>query len=355
MLDKKDTKHWRILVVDDESNNLQLLRQILKGKYNISMAINGTQAIEVAEKVKPDLILLDVMMPEMDGFEACKRLKSNTKTTHIPIIFVTAKTQVIDEKKGFELGAVDYITKPVSGPIVQARVATHLALYDQQRTLQIQVQQRTADLAESQKAAIHMLGEAGHYNDTDTGLHIWRMAAFAGALARQAGWSDSKSRQLEFAAPMHDTGKIGIPDSILKKPGKLDPKEWMVMKTHSQIGYDILSKSQTPLFQMAAEISLYHHERWDGTGYPEGLKGTDIPESARIVAIVDVFDALTSKRPYKEPWSIEKSVNEIRRSGGSHLDPRLVDCFVGILEEILRLKEDWDAREVDAEGGWASW
>ena len=254
-------KQWRILIVDDEPNNLQLLRQILKGKYQLSMATNGLQAIELVEKIKPDLILLDIMMPELDGYQTCIKLKAMAKTAAIPVIFITAKTDIQDEKYGFDIGAVDYITKPISGATVLARVKTHLALYDQQKAFQIQLQKRTSELAESQKAAIYMLGDAGHYNDTDTGLHIWRVAAYSAAIARQAGWPDSKAKQLEFAAPMHDTGKIGVPDEILKKPTKLNEDEWKIMQTHSKVGYDILSKSQTPLFQMAAEIALYHHEK----------------------------------------------------------------------------------------------
>lgn len=344
-------KPWRILLVDDEPNNLQLLRQILKGKYQLSMAKDGQQALEVTRDVKPDLILLDVMMPVLDGYRTCIALKSNPDTADIPVIFVTAKSDVFDEIQGFEAGAVDYITKPVSGPVVLARVATHLALYDQQKAMQVQVAQRTADLAESQKAAIHMLGEAGHYNDTDTGVHIWRMAAYSAELARRYGWSVSKARQLEFAAPLHDTGKIGIPDAILKKPGRLDAKEWEVMKTHAQIGYDILSKSRTPLFEMAADIALSHHERWDGTGYPNALAGDAIPESARIVAIADVFDALTMKRPYKDAWPIEKAQQEMLRGRGSHFDATMLDCFMDNLNIMIDIKAEWAEREkaVEAE------
>ncbi|MDC0602017.1 response regulator [Aliiglaciecola sp.] len=341
-------KNWRVLIVDDEPNNLQLLRQVLKDKYNISFASNGLEALEAAPRIKPDLILLDVMMPELDGYQTCIKLKADPRTENIPVIFVTAKSQVFDETKGFDVGAVDYITKPISGAIVQARVATHLALYDQNKAFQIQLRQRTAELAESQRTAIHMLGEAGHHNDTDTGLHIWRMAAYAGALARKSGWSVSRAKQLEFAAPMHDTGKIGIPDEILKKPGKLDEQEWVIMKTHAQLGFNILSKSKTPLFQMAAEIALHHHEKWDGNGYPNGLKGTDIPESARIIAIVDVFDALTTRRPYKEPWPIANALKEIQLSSGKHFDPHLASCFLAIADEIQGLKKEWDAREADS-------
>ncbi|NQZ08141.1 MAG: response regulator [Algicola sp.] len=342
---EQSDKLWRILIVDDEPNNLQLLRQILKSKYNISLATSGLQAIELAEKFEPDLILLDVMMPELDGYETCIRLKCNVITAKIPVVFVTAKTEIEDEKRGFDVGAVDYITKPVSAPIVHARVATQLALYDQQRLFEIQLEQRTSELAASQNAAIHMLGEAGHYNDEDTGVHIWRMAAYAAAIARQAGWHVVKAKQLQFASPMHDTGKIGIPDAILKKPGKFEPHEWVTMKTHAQIGYDILSKSDAPLFKLASEVALYHHEKWDGSGYPKGLKGEKIPQSARIVAIADVFDALTMVRPYKDAWPVEDAVAEIKKGRGQHFDPELVDCFMDCLDNILAIKNHWDERE----------
>ena len=345
MTEENTEKQWRILVVDDEPNNLQLLRQLLKSQYNISLATNGQQALEVAEKVKPDLILLDIMMPGLDGYETCTQLKSTAETAAIPVIFVSAKTEVLDERRGFDVGAVDYITKPVSGPIVHARVATHLALYDQQRTFENQLAQRTKELAESQKAAIHMLGEAGHYNDEDTGVHIWRMAAYSDAIARKAGWHVKKARQLQFAAPMHDTGKIGIPDAILKKPGKLTSEEWVTMRSHTEIGYGILAKSDTPLFKMAADIALYHHEKWDGSGYPKGLSGEKIPECARIVAIADVFDALTMERPYKTAWSVDEAFSEIERCRGKHFDPNLTDCFLDIKDEILTIKDRWDTAE----------
>lgn len=323
----------KILLVDDEPNNLQVLRQILKDKYQLMFVNNGEKALEAAHKHRPDLILLDIMMPGLNGFEVCQQLKAMPATAEIPVIFVTAMSDVEDEIKGFDVGAVDYIQKPVSAPIVLRRVQTHLSLV------------RVQELEDSQKEAIFMLGEAGHYNDTDTGVHIWRMAAYARALAQAAGWPQYLAERLELAAPMHDTGKIGTPDSILKAPRKLTAEEWEIMKQHAQIGCDIMSKSDAPLFAMAAEIARGHHEKWDGSGYPQGLSGTAIPESARIVAIADVFDALTMKRPYKEPWSIEDSMAEIRKGAGNHFEPRLVALFETILPEIFQIKEKWAERE----------
>jgi len=319
----------KILIVDDEPNNLQFMRQVLKDYYQLLFAPNGTKALQAVETHHPDLILLDIMMPDMNGYEVCQHLKKNPATEDIPVIFVSAMSDVKDEAYGFDVGAVDYISKPVSVPILLRRVQTHLSLV------------KAKLLEESYEAAIFMLGEAGHYNDTDTGEHIWRMSAYAGVLAKAAGWKKDLTERLVLASPMHDTGKIGIPDAILKAPRKLTPEEWEIMKKHSEIGASILEKSKTPIFIMAAEIALNHHEKWDGSGYPQGLSGTAIPESARIVAIADVFDALTMERPYKKPWSVEDAIAEIKRGAGSHFDPNLVELFEQSLPEILLAKEKW--------------
>jgi len=333
---------YRILVVDDEANNRKLLLQILQDNYAIAFAVNGKQAVEVAQKIKPDLILLDIMMPGMDGYEVCRKIKSDPEIYKIPIIFTTAMNEIEDETRGFEAGCVDYITKPISKSLVLARVATHLMLYNQHKECEAEVVRRTAMFQESQKSAIHMLGEAGHYNDDDTGCHIWRIGAYAVAIARASGWTVDKASELNLSAAMHDTGKIGIPDSVLKKPGKLNKEEWNVMKTHTTIGYDILSKSNTSFFHLSAEIALSHHEKWNGSGYPNGLKGENIPEAARIVAICDVFDALTMKRSYKPAWSVEDSFAEIEKNIGTHFDPELAECFIRIKPEIIEIKKSWE-------------
>jgi len=319
----------KVLLVDDEPNNLKVLQQILKDHFQLIFAINGEKALAAAQEHHPDLILLDIMMPQMDGFQVCERLKADPATANIPVIFVTAMSELENEAHGFDVGAVDYILKPVSGPIVLRRVKNHLSL--------IKVDQ----LDKLARAAIEMLGAAGHYNDPYTGDHIWRMAAYSAAIARAAGWSPAQVEMMELAAPTHDTGKIGIPHGILKAPRQLTDDEWEVMKTHSQIGYDILSKTDNPVFIMAAEIARYHHEKWDGSGYPQGLAGEAIPEAARIVAIADVFDALTTKRPYKEPWSLDATLDTMKSHAGNHLDPRLLAIFLDIMPEILRLKAAW--------------
>ncbi|MDD1621931.1 MAG: response regulator [Methylococcaceae bacterium] len=320
---------YKVLLVDDEPNNLKVLQQILKDHFQLIFAINGEKALAAVKDHNPDIILLDIMMPGMDGYQVCAHLKSDPATANIPVIFVTAMGETEDEARGFDVGAVDYIQKPVSGPIVLRRVRTQLSLV------------RVDELDRLARAAIEMLGEAGHYNDPYTGDHIWRMAAYSTALARAAGWKPAQVEMIELAAPTHDTGKIGIPHGILKAARALNTEEWEIMKTHSQIGYDILGKSDNPVIKMAAEIARYHHEKWDGSGYPLGLAGEAIPETARIVAIADVFDALTTKRPYKEPWPLDETVKVMKQNAGSHFDPRLLALFLEIMPEILRIKAEW--------------
>ena len=322
-----------LLIVDDEFTNLATLRTILGGEYRLMLARGGAEAVGLAVKHRPALILLDIQMPDMDGYAVCRALKADPRTESIPVIFVTALSEVGNEETGFALGGVDYLTKPVSPGIVRARVRAHLSLV------------HVSELEKRSRDAIFMLGKAGHYNDSDTGVHIWRMAAFARELAAAAGWSKADCGLLELAAPMHDTGKIGIPDAILRKPGKLDASEWAVMQTHSSIGFEILSSSDAPVFRLAAEIARYHHERWDGSGYLEGLAGEAIPESARIVAIADVFDALTMKRPYKEAWPLDQVMATLRAEAGTHFDPSLIALFEGCLPRILEIKADWDQRQ----------
>lgn len=327
-----------ILIVDDEAANLALLRQILSPEYPLVFARNGNEALAAAAKHRPALILLDIQMPDMDGYTACRQLKTDPVTESIPVIFVTGLSDVGDETAGFEAGAVDYIVKPVSPPIVKARVRTHLSLVS------------AAQLKRSYHDAIYMLGEASEFKDTDTGVHIWRMAGYSSALAAACGWDAAACRQLELAAPMHDIGKLSIPDAILHKPGKLDAEEWTVMQTHSAVGYKILSKSSAaPILQMAATVALRHHEKWDGSGYPDGLAGEEIPEMARIVAIADVFDALSMTRPYKEAWPLDRVMETMTGSAGTHFDPALIEHFVRIQPQIVAIMDEWNAREAEGQ------
>ena len=322
-----------LLIVDDEPLNLAAMEAVLSDNYRLLFARNGMDAIAVALKHRPALILLDVQMPGMNGYAVCRQLKADPRTEGIPVIFVTGLADAGHEQEGFACGGVDYIAKPVSPPLLLARVRTHLSLV------------RTSILDRSYRDAIHMLGEAGHFNDTDTGVHIWRMAAYAGAIASAYGFDAEQCALIELAAPMHDTGKIGIPNAILKKPGKLNADEWEQMKTHSRIGHDILARSDAPIFQMAATIALHHHERWDGSGYPDRLQGSAIPISARIVALADVFDALTMKRPYKEAWPVELAIATVRESAASHFDPAVIHAFDAVLPRIIEIASEWDEKE----------
>ena len=316
----------RILIVDDEPANLKVMREVLGNQYRMSFAKSGAAALALLEKEQPKLILLDIMMPDMNGFEVCEILKSTPALSHIPIIFVTALGDESDEFKGFELGAVDYITKPISPAIVRARVKTHLSLVQAE-----QLKQAHVDL-------VHRLGRAAEYKDTDTGEHIARMSQYSKLLALEFGMGEQQAELLRQAAPMHDVGKIGIPDAILLKPGRLTPDEFDHMKQHAAIGAQILANSSSPLLQLAYKLAIEHHEKWDGSGYPNGLKGEQISVEGRIVAIADVFDALTSKRPYKEAWGVEEALEHMQAQAGKHFDPHLINLFVNKLDAIIAIK-----------------
>jgi putative two-component system response regulator len=318
-----------ILAVDDEASNLQLLRHILQDHYRLLFAKDAARALELARQETPNLILMDVMMPGMTGYEACRILKADPATAAIPVIFATALNDPDDEVTGFEAGAVDYITKPLSPPIVRARIRTHLSLV------------RVDELKETRLQIVQRLGLAAEYKDNETGLHVIRMSHYARVLGLAAGLSATAAEDLLHAAPMHDVGKIGIPDRILQKPGALDKEEWAIMQSHATIGADIIGEHAHGMLALARNIALTHHEKWDGSGYPRGLAGLDIPLEGRIVAIADVFDALTSARPYKAPWPVEEAVQYLRQQRGQHFDPELVDLFLARLPEIVEIKERW--------------
>jgi putative two-component system response regulator len=319
----------RILAVDDEPTNLQLLRQILQEQYGLLFAKDGERALQLAQQEHPDLILLDVMMPGMTGYDVCRRLKSVEATATIPIIFVTALADTADELTGFEAGAVDYISKPVSPPIVKARVRTHLSLV------------RMDELRETRLQIVQRLGLAAEYKDNETGLHVIRMSHFARLLGLAAGMTEQQADDLLHAAPLHDVGKIGIPDRILQKPGKLDPDEWHIMQSHVTIGANIIGQHERGVLAMAHRIALSHHEKWDGSGYPSGLAGEAIPLEGRIVAIADVFDALTSVRPYKKAWSLEEALQYLRDNRDKHFQPALVDLFMTLIPQVRDIMQRW--------------
>ena len=325
MSSKPDTRP-RLLLVDDEPANLQVLRQVLQDDYRLLFARDGHKALELARSEAPALILLDVMMPELSGLDVCRTLKSQDLTAAIPVIFVTALADVMNETQGFEAGAVDYISKPISPAIVRARVRTHLQLV------------RVESLRQTRLQIVLCLGRASEYKDNETGWHVLRMSHYSRILALAAGFDDAAAEDLMHAAPMHDVGKIGIPDAVLQKPGPLDEREWEIMKRHPLIGAEILGQHQSGLLAMAQRIAVAHHEKWDGSGYPNGVAGEDIPIEARIISIADVFDALTSVRPYKDAWPVEKAVEHLRAQAGKHFDPRLIELFIEELPAILEVR-----------------
>ena len=319
----------RLLLVDDEPTNLQVLRHVLQADYRLLFATDGARALQVAREQRPDLVLLDIMMPNMDGYAVCCALKADAATASIPVIFITALNDSQDETAGFDVGGVDYLTKPVSPPVVRARVRTHLSLV------------RMDELRETRLQIVQRLGRAAEYKDNETGMHVIRMSHFSQLLALAAGCSPAWAEDLLNAAPMHDVGKIGIPDAVLRKPGPLDADEWATMRRHPEIGAEIIGEHPSGVLQLAREIALAHHEKWDGSGYPRGLAGEAIPLSARIVAIADVFDALTTRRPYKEPWPVQEAMNHIAAQAGKHFDPALVALFAPLLPQLLEIRARW--------------
>jgi putative two-component system response regulator len=335
------TEKATVLIVDDTPLNIDVLVGALKDDYEVIAAINGQMALNIVRHAPPDIILLDIMMPGIDGYEVCRRLKEDLTTRHIPVIFITAKITLDEELQGFAVGAVDYITKPVSAPLVQARVRTHLALHDQNRELERKVRQRTAELQETRLKIIQRLGRAAEYKDNETGLHVIRMSHYSHILAQAAGLGEREAEMLLNAAPMHDIGKIGIPDEILKKPGKLEAEEFRIMQQHCNIGAEIIGEDSAELLQLARVVALSHHEKWDGSGYPQGLVGEDIPRVGRMVAVADVFDALTSKRPYKRAWSLEEAIDYLQQSVGSHFDPELVPLFVQQIDQVKAVMDQF--------------
>jgi putative two-component system response regulator len=329
-----------VLVVDDSPENIDLLSEILREDYRVRVATSGEKALKIVYSDEPpDLILLDIMMPGVSGLEICRRLKANPDRRRIPIIFVTAMSSTEDERRGLEIGAVDYITKPISPPIVMARVRTHLALYDQSRELANMVAQRTTELLTTRQQIIRRLGRAAEFKDNETGNHVLRMSHYARLIALAHGLGEESAGIIFNTAPMHDIGKIGIPDAILLKPGKLDAAEWEVMYQHPIMGAEIIGKHDNELLETARIIALTHHEKWDGSGYPQGLKGEAIPLEGRIVAIADVFDALVSVRPYKPALPLETALQYFDEQSGRHFDPTLLVAFKKALPEILRIKE----------------
>jgi putative two-component system response regulator len=351
----KDTS--TILAVDDQIENIELLEAYLEPEgFELVRAEDGFDALAKISGGRIDLVLMDVMMPGMDGFEATRRIRQDAENRLLPIILITALRGREDRVRGIEAGCDDFISKPVDSVELLARVRSLLKvkayndlLETYRRDLEAEVAARTAELTgafgkikSASLETIYRLSMASEYKDVDTGVHIKRMSLYSAAIACRMGFDENVVETILYAAPMHDLGKIGIPDRILTKPGKLDSLEWEIMKRHTQIGARILSGSEAEFIRLGATIALSHHEKWDGSGYPEGLSGADIPVSARITAIADVFDALTVKRPYKEPFTVEKSFAIILEGRGKHFDPDVVDAFFAIQDEILAIRKRFD-------------
>jgi putative two-component system response regulator len=353
-MNTKQTARQTILIVDDTPDNITLLSMLLKDKYNTKVAKDGATALQIAETSTVDLVLLDVMMPGMDGYETCRRLKQNPATADVPVLFLTAKSQPEDEALGLRLGAVDYLTKPVSPPILFARVATHLKL-------RAASQQQSGQMSLMQDATIMAMATMAETRDKETSNHIRRTQNYVAALARKlqshprfaAELTDENITLLYKSAPLHDIGKAGLPDSIVLKPGKLDQDEFEIMKLHAVRGRDTIRQVEEYIggsngfLTYAREIAHSHQEKWDGSGYPEKLAGEAIPLSARLMAVADVYDALISKRIYKPPFSHAEAVAVMQDGRGTHFDPDILDAFVEIAGTFAEIASKFtDAEEV---------
>jgi putative two-component system response regulator len=350
MTNAADRKHNAdILIVDDTLANLQLLANILKEEgYKVRPALNGNLALQAVAQKKPNLILLDIKMPDIDGYAVCQALKENPSTKDIPVIFISALSDANDKVRAFAAGGVDYLTKPFQIEEVKARVATHLQLKDYQDNLEEKVaagleeiRSLNQEITATQRDVIMMLGSVCEGHSAETALHVRRVAAYAYFLAQCCHLDPHQAELIKEAAPMHDIGKIAIADSILEKKGPLTPDEWVIMKTHAFLGYKMLCYSERPLFKMAATIALEHHEKYDGSGYPKGLKGKEIHIAGRITAIADVFDALDSVRCYKNGWDLEAILTLFKEQRGQHFDPDIIDSFFVNLDNFLQVRSQF--------------
>lgn len=349
-----------VLVVDDTIENILLINEILKNKYSVRVATDGFKAVQIAEKSVPDIILMDVMMPGMDGYETCKRIKENIKLKDIPLLFLTAKADVAAEQKGFDVGAADYITKPINPPILMARINTHLMLKqandilkDRNKFLNDEVQRRTEDISVLQEASIMAMASLAETRDTETGHHLRRTRLYIRELAEHMGKIGKYAKELTpgnikkivISSPLHDIGKIGIPDSILLKPGPLSEEECEIMKRHTILGKEAIESAEKIIgaektfLTCARQIAYSHHEKWDGSGYPQGLVEEEIPLPARLMAVVDAYDALTSKRVYKKAVSHKEAVSIIEADSGKHFDPDVVCSFLFLADVFRRISE----------------
>lgn len=336
----------RIIIVDDEPANLKLLDKMLRGcgYENLVLIDDPRRVIDAYGAARPDLILLDINMPHKDGFQILSELTALNDPMLPPVIMLTAQSGHESLMRALSGGARDFVSKPFERFELLARVRnlldahlTYRSTHRQNMLLEDMVKARTLELRESRLQIVQRLGRAAEYRDNETGAHVLRMSHVSALLARSTGWDESQCEMMLNASPMHDVGKIGIPDAILLKPGKISPEEREIMNTHAEIGADIIGSNGDRLLDMAREIALTHHEKWDGSGYPNGLAGKDIPLAGRITAIADVFDALTSSRPYKKAWPLHEAVTYMQENAGKHFDPHLITLFLSNLPEVEKI------------------
>ena len=347
---KEPYANAKILIVDDEVTSIRILVKVLSdaGYTNIKATRDPDQVQELYHTIKPDLMVLDLHMPHMEGFKIMEDLKRTENEDYLPILVISQERNRVIQFSALEAGAKDFLVKPYDSIEVLLRIRNflevrmlHKQIRDQNRLLEMRVRERTEQLYQSQIDAIHRLSRAVEYRDSESGVHTARMGLYIYHLATAVGFGPDECEIISTASSLHDIGKIGIPDSILKKPGNLTPEESEIMKTHTTIGAELLSGSTSKFLKIGEEIALTHHERWDGSGYPKGLKGGDIPLVGRICGLCDVFDALTSKRPFKEAWPGDDALEEIRKKSGSQFDPYVVDCFFKVLPQIRRVLEKY--------------
>lgn len=365
-----------VMVVDDESFNIDLVQAYLEdeGFGNFVTTTDATAALDMVRSHRPDIVLLDVKMPEVNGLEILKSMRGDRELRMIPALILTASTAPETKLEALRLGASDFLAKPVDPSELVLRVRNvlsakayqdHLAEYSER--LEEQVQVRTQELLRSREEAIHCLARAGEYRDDDTGHHVMRVGLYSAVIARELGFPQPAVELLQQAAQLHDVGKIGIPDAILHKPGKLEPHEFDMIKQHcgigrhiinpltneeterlsdhTTVGMKIMASTNSPVLKMAAVIAASHHEKWDGSGYPRGLTGNEIPIEGRIVAVADVFDALSSKRPYKDAFPVDKCLNILTEGRGKHFDPRVLDAFLARVDDILKIRDEYTGTE----------
>lgn len=350
MFTQEQILNAKILIADSQKLHLLLLEKILKeaGYARIFAVTDSHKITGDISNFQPDIVLLDLQMPGVDGFQLIKELKASHKDSYFPILALSSEKGQEVRLRALEAGASDFINKPYENVEVLVRIRNMIEIQlldsqvrNQNKILEARVKERTKELYDTRLDIIRRLARAAEYRDNDTGIHVVRMSRFCARLGLAAGLTEAQSDLLLTASPLHDIGKIGIPDSILLKPAKLTPEEWEIMKTHTVIGAELLAGSTSPLMKMAELIALTHHEKWDGSGYPKGLKGEDIPLVGRIAGLCDVFDALTTKRPYKQAWTVDDTMAEIKKDSGRHFDPHLVECFLKILPELLEIKKEY--------------